>query len=145
MIDRENVITHLQIIRTWSAFAREHDLQFFTAKHLEDIVQWADDALELLKEQEDMTDAFNEVVARCRKYMEKCGAIPTYKGKRLFFADGKGNITPLPEIVRCKDCKYRGDRHKCIVAFVAEKQEMPYFFYDNRGEWFCADGVRKDE
>ena len=47
-------------------------------------------------------------------------------------------------IVRCKDCKHRGDRNKCIVAFVAEKQEMPYFFYDNRGEWFCADGKRKD-
>jgi hypothetical protein len=49
------------------------------------------------------------------------------------------------DIVRCKDCKHRGDRHKCIVAFVAEKQEMPYFFYDNRGEWFCADGERRME
>lgn len=47
------------------------------------------------------------------------------------------------EPVLCKDCKHRGDRHKCIVAFVAEKQEMPYFFYDNRGEWYCADGERK--
>jgi predicted amidophosphoribosyltransferase len=27
-------------------------LQFFTAKHLEDIAQWSDDAIELLKEQE---------------------------------------------------------------------------------------------
>ena len=52
MLDRESVITHLQIIHTWAEFAREHDLQFFTAKHLEDIVQWTDDALELLKEQE---------------------------------------------------------------------------------------------
>ena len=52
MIDKENVITHLQIINTWAVFAREHDLQFFTAKHLEDIVSWTDDALVLLKEQE---------------------------------------------------------------------------------------------
>ena len=52
MLDRESAITHLQIIHTWAEFAREHDLQFFTAKHLEDIVQWTDDALELLKEQE---------------------------------------------------------------------------------------------
>ena len=44
MPDRETVITHLQIIHTWAAFARERDLQFFTAKHLEDIAQWADDA-----------------------------------------------------------------------------------------------------
>jgi rRNA maturation endonuclease Nob1 len=51
-MDRETVITHLQIIHTWASFARERDLQFFTAKHLEDIAQWTDDALELLKEQE---------------------------------------------------------------------------------------------
>lgn len=52
MIDRETVITHLQIIHTWAEFARERDLQFFTAKHLEDIAQWSDDALNLLKEQQ---------------------------------------------------------------------------------------------
>ena len=51
-MDMENVITHLQIIKTWAEFARERDLQFFTAKHLKDIAQWADDALALLKEQE---------------------------------------------------------------------------------------------
>lgn len=51
-MDREKVITHLQIIHTWAEFARERDLQFFTAKHLEDIAKWADDALNLLKEQE---------------------------------------------------------------------------------------------
>ena len=52
MADIENVITHLQIIRTWASFARERDLQFFTKKHLEDITAWSDDALELLKEQQ---------------------------------------------------------------------------------------------
>lgn len=51
-MDIETVTTHLQIIHTWAEFARERDLQFFTAKHLEDIAQWADDALNLLKEQE---------------------------------------------------------------------------------------------
>ena len=50
-MDRETVITRLQVIHTWAEFAREYDLQFFTAKHLEDIAQWADDALELLKSQ----------------------------------------------------------------------------------------------
>ncbi len=49
-----------------------------------------------------------------------------------------------PEIVRCKDCKHRGDRHKCIIAFVAEKQKMLFSFYDDNGEWFCADGKRRD-
>jgi hypothetical protein len=54
-----------------------------------------------------------------------------------------GKASKQPNVVRCKDCKHRGDRHKCIVAFVVEKQEMPYFFYDNRGEWYCADGERR--
>ena len=51
-MDRETTITHLQIIHTWAEFAHERDLLFFTKKHLENIAQWADDALELLKEQE---------------------------------------------------------------------------------------------
>ena len=49
------------------------------------------------------------------------------------------------ELIRCKNCKWRGNKKKCIVAFVADKQEFPLFFYDNRGEWFCADGVKHDE
>lgn len=53
MPDREMTITHLQIIHSWAEFARERDLQFFTAKHLEDIAQWADDAMNLLKEQDE--------------------------------------------------------------------------------------------
>lgn len=57
MADAENVITHLQIIRTWAAFALERDLQFFTAKHLDDIAQWADDAIALLKELEEREKA----------------------------------------------------------------------------------------
>ena len=52
MADRETVITHLQIIHTWAEFARERDLQFFTPKHLEDIAQWSDDAVAMMKEQE---------------------------------------------------------------------------------------------
>lgn len=52
MTDRENVITHLQIIETWSKFACKHDLQFFTEKHLEDIAQLTDDAVAMLKKQD---------------------------------------------------------------------------------------------
>lgn len=60
MPDRESVITHLQIIHTWAEFARERDLQFFTAKHLEDIAKWSDDAIELLKEQQEQIDKLLE-------------------------------------------------------------------------------------
>lgn len=61
MTDRETVITHLQIIHTWASFARERDLQFFSAKHLEDIAQWTADALALLKEQEPRIIPFDEI------------------------------------------------------------------------------------
>ena len=53
MPDMKTVITHLQIIHTWASFASERDLQFFTPKHLEDTTQWVEDALKLLKEQEE--------------------------------------------------------------------------------------------
>ena len=63
MSNRENVITHLMIVRTWASFARERDLQFFTAKHLENIVQWADDAISLLKEQEEQKRKWLQAIA----------------------------------------------------------------------------------
>ena len=51
-MDKESVTTHLQIVHTWASFARERDLNFFTAKHLEKITDWMDDALALLKKQQ---------------------------------------------------------------------------------------------
>ena len=70
-MDRETVITHLHIIHTWAEFARERDLQFFTAKHLEDIAQWSDDALELLKEQEDLGTELTNAMELVRKKNER--------------------------------------------------------------------------
>ena len=64
--------------------------------------------------------------------------------KRKFLVDETGKMTPLPIVTRCKDCEWRGNKKKCILAFVADKQEFPLFFYDQRGEWFCADGKPKD-
>ena len=46
-------------------------------------------------------------------------------------------------VVRCKDCIYREDKKKCVVAFVADKQDFPVSYYDKYGEWFCADGKRR--
>lgn len=56
----------------------------------------------------------------------------------------RGLLKKQPKIVRCKDCEYRGNKKKCILAFVADKQEFPVSFYDNDGKWFCADGKAKD-
>ena len=49
-----------------------------------------------------------------------------------------------PELIRCENCAHRGNKNKCIVAFVTDKQNFPVFFYDNRGKWFCADGKPKE-
>ena len=80
-----------------------------------------------------------------RTQMEKDAlALLKEQEAQKFFVDESGKITPLPVVVRCKDCKWRGNKKKCIVAFVADKQEFPIFFYDNRGNWFCADGERRN-
>ncbi len=48
------------------------------------------------------------------------------------------------EIVRCKDCKHRGNSEKCVLSAISEEKDFPLFMLDNRGDWFCADGVKKD-
>ena len=49
MADRENIISHLQIVRTWAAVGPSIE-----GRCLEDTVAWIDDALELLKADEKM-------------------------------------------------------------------------------------------
>lgn len=50
-----------------------------------------------------------------------------------FLVDSDGKITPLPVVVRCKDCAYYADSANC-----------PVFGMDRYGDWFCADGERRD-
>ena len=118
MPDRESVITHLQIIHTWAEFARERDLQFFTAKHLEDIAQWTDDAITLLKKQEqDRIEIAHEMVSN---------SILMYQGK---------------EIVRCKDCKYY---HKPEYGFTLGDCTYGNVWFQAKEDGFCSDAKRKD-
>jgi hypothetical protein len=49
------------------------------------------------------------------------------------------------ELVRCKDCVHRGNSGKCVLSAISEEKDFPLFMLDNRGEWFCADGKRRDE
>ena len=51
---------------------------------------------------------------------------------------------PKQELVRCKDCKQRGNADKCVLAAISKEKNFPLFMLDNRGEWFCADGERKE-
>ena len=66
-MDKETVITQLKIIHIWAEFARENNLQFFTEKHLEDMARWADDALNLLKEQEEKMKHLNNITLEYEK------------------------------------------------------------------------------
>ncbi len=52
MPDRDDVISHMQIMHTWAEFALEHGINFFEMEHIKRIAKWTEDALELLKEQE---------------------------------------------------------------------------------------------
>ena len=52
-MSREDVLTHLRIMHTWATFALEKKQNFFTSNHMKNIAQWTEDALALLKEQEE--------------------------------------------------------------------------------------------
>ena len=52
-----------------------------------------------------------------------------------FFVDESGKITPLPVVVRCKDCQYYSGQ------FCNKNDVYPW----PKDDWFCADGVRRDE
>lgn len=71
------------------------------------------DALALLKEQEDVSDA---LVDQCDRVI------------RL-----RKELAEQPQIVRCKDCKWNNGYTGC------DKYLLPH-----GGDWFCADGVKKD-
>ena len=122
MADRETVITHLQIIHTWAKFARERDLQFFTAKHLEDIAKWTDDAIELMNEQNDkgmISDAIHETAKQFRR-----------------------------TIVRCKDCRHAtmtsdGKMCKYCAMDTDDFGDQRTVYHD--ADWFCADEERRDD
>lgn len=43
------------------------------------------------------------------------------------------------EVVRCKDCKWQGNDLYCPVCNLCGDDELP------NGDWFCADGERREE
>lgn len=49
------------------------------------------------------------------------------------------------EIVRCKDCIHRGNAEKCVVAAISKENDCPLFMLDNHGEWYCADGKKRND
>ena len=78
------------------------------------------DALVMLKEQESVIEALKSDLDETLKVLGE-----------------------QPEIVRCKDCKHRGNSEKCVLSAISEEKDFPLFMLDNRGDWFCADGERR--
>ena len=56
MADREKVIDHLLIIRTWNEVGKAYAYDEMDKKEKAKTVEWIDDALELLKEQQKLID-----------------------------------------------------------------------------------------
>ena len=83
-------------------------------------------------------------IGYCLARLSKQDALLKEQEAHKFFVDESGKITPLPVVVRCKDCIYRGNSEKCVLSAISEEKDFPLFMLDNRGDWFCADGVAKD-
>ena len=56
MIDRKKVICHLQIIRTWNEVGKAYACDEMDKKEKAKTVEWIDDTLKLLEEQQKLID-----------------------------------------------------------------------------------------
>ena len=62
--------------------------------------------------------------------------------KKKFLVDKNGKITPLPQIVRCNDCKHI----ECIKARdIKEFEWCKKIDIETTPDWFCADGERREK
>ena len=86
---------------------------------------------------------YQEVCYGYDQLMRDALALLKEQKEQKFFVDKSGKITPLPVVVRCKDCKHWSaerinDYNKCkrwINVGVKNFATM--------GDWFCADGEHK--
>ena len=83
---------------------------------------------------------------RATKWFRDMEAADPYDMRWGKFADAMDEVisTCVP-VARCKDCIHRGKSEKCVLAAISEEKGFPLFMLDNRGDWFCADGERRDD
>lgn len=93
--DYEEIISHLQIIHTWAEVDWECGyVSIINPKCCEDIVKWIDDALELLKEQENqLTMKYEEGFHDGYKQAMR-ESVPCYECQEF----------------SCDDCKFKDNR-----------------------------------
>ena len=119
MTDREKVLTGLECLITDEVPCNECP---YDKKRSYCIKSIAKDALALLKEQESVIEAL-------KSDLDETLAV----------------LGEYAEIVRCKECKHRGNSEKCVLSAISEEKDFPLFMLDNSGDWFCADGERKQK
>ena len=54
--------------------------------------------------------------------------------EEIYKITNSGKVIPVGELVRCKDCEKRNQHKECMEG---------YGYHSD--DWFCADGVKKDE
>ena len=105
-----------------------------------------DETLALLKEQEDLGTELGNAVELIHKKNERIEKLLKEKEtSNLYKCPNCGTWVSAENVVRCKDCKHRGNSEKCVLSAISEEKDFPLFMLDSRGDWFCADGVAKDK
>ena len=97
--------------------------------------------LELVKE--DICERFvsgSQKSVDCLRIDKAIAMLKEQKAQK-FIVDESGKITPLPVVVRCKDCVYwdKGHTENC-------DNSDSVCFHNGwcKPDWFCADGERKE-
>lgn len=87
------------------------DIDMFIAGRLgheqaKNFLRTIDETITLLKEQEDLGTELTNAVELIHKKNERIEKLLKEQETQKFFVDESGKITPLPVVVRCKDCAY---------------------------------------
>ena len=128
MPDRDKVIKEFEEICKYTM--RPHEFRVLN------------DVLTLLKEQQEQIWELQDQVEYLTDKLKE----------QKFFVDKSGKITPLPVVVRCKDCKWwdkkddanYGYCHACKHGYYSDHWEIG-IYRTYKGDWFCADGERRED
>ena len=80
----------------------------------------------------------SEVQETARQALDLIDELLKEQEAQKFFVDESGKITPLPVVIRCKDCKHG---EKANDVYLCGKPRG--FGLAHEPNWFCADGERR--
>lgn len=89
----------------------------------------------------DLSKAYKYKCMNCNRYFndidfEKEPLQPVWKSKCM------NTKVDMVEVVRCKDCKIRGNINLCPLAYIEKTEQFTALCID---EWFCGNGKRKSD